>query len=143
MNYLNKEENKIKGKNKKLVIACSSKFQDEIQKWKKHFESLGYEVINYPKKINQEDTEEYRKVYIKFFKSLDETDNLFILNEEKNGIKGYIGAETFAELSYAMVQKVIHNKDKKIWILNSPSEEVKSYREIMNFIDLGWIELYK
>lgn len=57
MNYLNKE------KGRKLVIAASSKFQEEIQKWKKHFESLGYEVINYPKKINQEDTEEYSKLF--------------------------------------------------------------------------------
>lgn len=142
MRYINQELKDVR-ENRKLVIAASSKFQEQIKKWKEHFEKLGYEVINYPKKINQEDTEEYRKVYIEFFKSLDDTDNLFILNEEKNGIKGYIGAETFAELSYAMVQKVIHNRDKKVWILYNPSEEVKCYREIMNFMDLGWIELYK
>lgn len=130
------------GKNKKIVIACSGKFQEEIKKWKKYFESHGYEVINYPKKINQENTEEYKDIYIKFFKSLDETDELFILNEEKNGIEGYIGSQVFAELTHVIVQKVIQNKDKKIWILNNPSKEVKCYVEIMNFIKLGWVEMF-
>lgn len=31
----------------------------------------------------------------------------------KYGIEGYIEAETFTELSYVMIQKVIHNKNKK------------------------------
>lgn len=127
---------------KKLMIACSAKFQKEIQKWKKYFENNGYEVINYPRKINQENSEEYKNTYINFFKSLDETDILFVLNEEKNGIKGYIGAETFAELSYAIVQNIIYNEEKRVWLLNYPSEEVKSYMEIMNFIKLGWVEIF-
>ena len=111
--------------NKKLVIACSSKFEKEIEDWKEYFEKNGYQVINYPKKIDQENENLYKDVYLKFFKSLDETDILFVLNGEKNGIEGYIGAETFAELSYTMVQKVNHDKDKKIWLLNKPSKEVK------------------
>lgn len=140
MNY-QKDTSNI-GKSKKIVIACSGKFQEEIQKWKKYFESIGYEVINYPKKINQENTEEYKDIYIKFFKSLDETDELFVLNEEKNGIEGYIGSQVFAELTHVIVQKVIQNKDKKIWILNNPSKEVKCYIEIMNFIKLGWVKMF-
>ena len=128
--------------NKKLVIACSSKFEKEIEDWKEYFEKQGYQVINYPKKIDQENEKVYKEVYLKFFKSLDETDILFVLNGEKNGIEGYIGAETFAELSYTMVQRVNHNKDKKIWLLNKQSKEVKCYTEVTDFIKLGWIEIF-
>ena len=63
--------------NKKLVIACSSKFEKEIEDWKEYFEKQGYQVINYPKKIDQENEKVYKEVYLKFFKSLDETDILF------------------------------------------------------------------
>ena len=128
--------------NKKLVIACSSKFEKEIEDWKEYFEKQGCQVINYPKKIDQENEKVYKEVYLKFFKFLDETDILFVLNGEKNGIEGYIGAETFAELSYTMVQRVNHNKDKKIWLLNKPSKEVKCYTEVIDFIKLGWIEIF-
>ena len=36
----------------------------------------------------QMDLMEYQNVYIKFFESLNETDILFVVNEDKNGIKG-------------------------------------------------------
>ncbi len=125
----------------KLVIAASSKFQNEINNWKEYFIKQGYNVINYPKKLNEDQMDKYQEIYIRFFESLNEADILFVLNEEKNGIKGYIGAETFAELSYVITQKIINNQDKQIWLLNKPSEEVKCYMEIMNFIKWGWIEI--
>lgn len=127
---------------KKLVIAASAKFQEETKKWKEYFENQGYDVINYPKKINQENQEEYKIAHTEFFKSLNETDILFVLNEDKNGIEGYIGAETFAELSYTFVQNTVNGASKKIYLLKMPSEEVSCYMEIKNFIKLGWIEIF-
>ena len=127
---------------KKLVIASSAKFQKEIEYWKKYFIDKGYNVINYPKKINQNNSEEYKIAHTGFFKSLLETDIVFILNEEKNGIGGYIGAETFAELSFVIVQNMINNTNKKIYLLKMPSEEVACYMEIKNFIKLGWIKIF-
>ena len=55
---------------KKLVIASSAKFQKEIEYWKKYFIDKGYNVINYPKKINQNNSEEYKIAHTGFFKSL-------------------------------------------------------------------------
>lgn len=127
---------------KKLTIASSAKFQDEIKYWKEYFERKGYNVINEPKKINQQDVNVYEKVYIEFYKSLVETDTLFVLNEDKNGIEGYIGAETFAELSFVIVNNIINNQNKEIYLLKMPSKEVQSYDEIVNFIELGWIKIF-
>lgn len=127
---------------KKLVIAGSAKFCDEMSEWKEYFENKGHEVINYPKKIDQRNAQEYKHVYIKFFESLNETDILFVVNENKNGIEGYIGAETFAELTYALIQKKVNGQNKKIYLLKMPSEEVACYTEIRNFVELGWIEIF-
>ena len=38
--------------------------------------------------------------------------------------------------------KYLDNKDKKIWLLNKPSKEVKCYTEVIDFIKLGWIEIF-
>lgn len=127
---------------KKIVIAGSAKFCDEMSEWKEYFENKGHEVINYPKKIDQRNAQEYQHVYIKFFESLNETDILFVVNENKNGIEGYIGAETFAELTYALIQKKVNGQNKKIYLLKMPSEQVACYTEIRNFIELGWIEIF-
>lgn len=126
----------------KLVIASSVKFQDKIKYWNKYFTDKGYNVIKYPEKINQDNIEEYKKVYLEFYKSLLEADIVFVLNEDKNGIEGYIGAETFAELSYAIVQNAVNNANKKIYLLKMPSKDVACYVEIRNFIELGWIQIY-
>lgn len=127
---------------KKIVIAGSAKFCDEMSEWKEYFENKGHEVINYPKKIDQRNAQEYQHVYIKFFESLNETDILFVVNENKNGIEGYIGAETFAELTYALIQKKVNGQNKKIYLLKMPSEQVACYTEIKNFIELDWIEIF-
>lgn len=128
---------------KKIVIASSAKFQDEIDMYKEYFINKGYNVINYPKKIKLENIEEYRNVHQQFFKSLVETDEVFILNEDKNGTTGYIGAQTFAEMSFAIAQNTIYNANKKIYLLKMPSEEVICYQEVKNFIQLGWVEVFK
>ena len=64
-------------------------------------------------------------------------------NEEKKGIKGYIGASAIAELTYVVILNLIHNKNIEIYILNMPSEEVSSYDEVKFWLDMGWIKLYK
>ena len=44
-----------------------------------------------------------------------------------------------------VVNENITNCDKniKIYILNMPDESLSCYDEIKNFLDMGWIELYK
>ena len=128
---------------KKVVISGSSKLQDKVLKWKKYFEDLNYNVLDYPKAIESGNFEkELPIIYKDFYTSLENTDIFFLMNEEKNGIKGYIGASAIAELTYVVIQNHIHNKNIKIVILNMPSKEVQSYDEVKFWLDFGWIELY-
>ena len=42
-----------------------------------------------------------------------------------------------------ILDNILQNRNKTIWILNEPSKEVSSYNELNNFIKLGWIKLFK
>lgn len=101
---------------KKLVISGSAKFEKEIKKWVEYFKEHNYDVIKYPRKIDQSNELIYKDVYINFYKALEEADYLFVLNEEKNGIKGYVGPQVYAEMSYIIVQNILQHKNKTIWI---------------------------
>ncbi len=118
--------------------------QKEIKEWKEAFENEGFEVIVYPVSIPKQNLKkEYPVVHKNFFKSLTNTDILFVLNEDKKGIKGYIGAEVFAEMAFAVALNLVYEKNIKIWLLKEPSRETQSYDEIKLWLELGWIELYK
>jgi len=128
----------------KIVISGSSKLQDKVNYWIKHFEEKNFEILDYPKLINKEDYEKKLPIiYKNFYTSLENTDIFFLMNEEKNGIKGYIGASAIAELTYVVILNLIHNKNIEIYISNMPSEEVTSYDEVKFWLDMGWIKLYK
>ena len=66
-----------------------------------------------------------------------------LLNLDKNNIEGYIGYESFAELSYLIIKKIEDGLNHKIYIYKMPSEEVGCYNEIKQFLDLGYIDIYK
>lgn len=129
---------------KKIVISGSSKLQDKINDWVNYFEEKNYEVLYYPKVIEPENYSfELPIAYGNFYTSLENTDVFFLMNEDKNGIKGYIGASAIAELTYAVIQNLIHDKNIEIYILNMPSREVSSYDEVKFYLDMRWIKLYK
>jgi hypothetical protein len=50
---------------------------------------------------------------------------ILVVNSPKKGIQGYIGANTFLEMSIAMYLK------KKIFVLHYPARELGSYEEVM------------
>lgn len=128
---------------KKIIIAGSAKFYKEVLEYKQKLEENNYIVLNYPKKIDVTNEDEYKKNYESFFKDLDKTDDFLLLNFDKNGIEGYIGYESFAELSYLIVKNIIANKIiNNIYILKMPSKEVGCYDEIIHFIKLGYIKLW-
>ena len=126
----------------KIVIAGSAKLQDEIKEWIQYWNSKdGCLVVNYPKELSQDNFEEqYPDVHRNFFKSIVEADVLFIANNKKNGIDGYIGAETFAELSFGLAQKLVYGKNIKLILANMPAKEVTCYDEIVLWKKLGWID---
>ena len=127
---------------KKIVLAGSSKFIDKIEYYKEYFLNNGYDVLAYPKKIDQTKIDIYDKTYKSFFKALNETDEIFVVNEEKNGIKGYVGAETFAELSFVLVNNILKKEKRKIYLLNEPDEKNNCFYELNAFIKLGYIEIW-
>ncbi len=128
---------------KKIVISGSSKLQDKVEYWLHYFKALNYEILDYPKYI---EPNEYEKklpiIFQDFYTSLENTDVYFLMNEEKNGIKGYIGASSIAELTYVVILNLIHHKNIEIYILNMPSEEVSSYDEVKFWLDRGWIKIF-
>ena len=128
---------------RKIIIAGSATFYKEALELKQELENKNYYVIDYPKKINDSIEIEYKEAYERFYDSLSRTDDLLLLNLDKKGIEGYIGYESFAELSNLVVKKIQINNDHKIYIYKMPSKEVGCYDEIMHFIELGYIELYK
>ena len=128
---------------RKIIIAGSATFYKEALELKQELENKNYYVIDYAKKINDDIEHEYKEVYETFYGNLSKTDDLLLLNLDKKGIEGYIGYESFAELSNLVVKKIQINNDHKIYIYKMPSKEVGCYDEIMHFIELGYIELYK
>ena len=78
------------------------------------------------------------------YKNINKTDDLLVLNMDKNNIEGYIGYETFAEMSYLIANNIITNNDnRKIFLYKIPSKKLGCYDEIMQFLKLGYIQIYK
>ena len=128
---------------KKVVIAGSVQLQKEVDNWLKIFESKKYEILDYPRVIeNSKFMELYPNVHIEFLERITKTNMLFVMNEDKNGIVGYIGYETYAELLFGLSQKLIYNKEIELVVLKMPSTEVGCYEEIDLWLKLGWIRLY-
>lgn len=129
---------------KKIVISGSSKLQDKVNDWIKHFEEQGYEILDYPKSVELKNYEkELPIIYKEYYTNLEKTDIYFLMNEAKNGIEGYIGASAISELTYVVIQNLIHNKNIDIYILNMPSKEVSSYDEVSFWLQVGWIKIYE
>jgi len=85
---------------KKVVIAGSASLLERVVYWKNFWEDQGCCVTDYPAPINKENfLEEYPKVHKDFFQNITEADIVFVMNEDKNGITGYLGAESFAEMA--------------------------------------------
>lgn len=124
----------------KVVISGSTKLLDDVSIWKKKFEDKGYQVINYPH-IDEEIS--IGEIYKQFYKDIEECDIFFLMNERKGNIEGYIGASVFGELTYAIMNNVVHNKNIKVLMLDMPSVALFCHEEIVRWLDMGWIEFYK
>lgn len=129
---------------KKVVIAGSASLQEKSEFWKRYWEGMGCCVTDCPQPINKENfLEEYPEVYKVFFKNITEADTLFIMNEDRKGIVGYLGAESFAEMCFGVAQNLVYNKKLEIILLQKPGERVQSHEEITLWLKLGWIKLHK
>ena len=103
----------------KIVLCGSKKFIPKFFELEKELKSNGYEVVvpreflvDIPKK----------EASILHFSEIEkyDVDALLIVNESKNGLENYIGANGFAELAFGFY------KWKKVFLLNDvylPYEE--------------------
>lgn len=129
---------------KKITISGSVALQEKIGMWLEILERKGYAILDYPRAIKEESfIEHYPDIHKDFFKNINKSDVLFIMNEDKKNIEGYIGAETFAELTFGMMQNLLYGKEIQIILLKMPSKEVQCYEEIALWLKLGWIRLYE
>ena len=129
---------------KKIVIAGSAKLQKEVEKWINFFESNNYEILDYPRAIEESKFMElYPDIHTEFLENITIADILFIMNEDKNGKIGYVGYEAYAELLFGLSQKLIYNKNIELVILKMPSVDIGCYEEIDLWLKLGWIKLYE
>lgn len=132
-------------KEKKVVIAGSASVRNKINKWIEYWNGLDeYVVTVFPKPIPLDKLDSlYPKIYKDFFEKITEADILFIANEDKNDISGYIGAETFAELAFGVAQNLLDGKKIKIIIAKMPAKDVQCFDEITLWKRLGWISEIK
>lgn len=76
----------------------------------------------------------------RYFDNIKSVDAVLVINEEKRGIKNYIGGNTFLEMSFA------HVLDKKIFLLNpipdiSYAEEIVAMQPIVINGDLSKLNI--
>lgn len=129
---------------KKVVISGSSKLRDKINYWLDYFENNNYYILDYPREIDEDKFMEiYPDVHREFFENVTNTDILFVMNEDKNNIKGYIGAESFAELTFGLMQNLVYKKNIDLVVYQMPSKNVSCYEEIKLWLELGWIRLFE
>lgn len=130
---------------KKVVIAGSLRFHKEIEKWVNWWTDQGFTVMNYPNPSNEggKFPKDYPAIKKKFFQDLSVADIVFVVNENKGEINGYIGAQVFAEMVFVIANNLIHDKNTKVILAKRPSEKVQSYEEIEKWLELGWAEIFK
>ena len=125
-----------------IVIAGSASLRERAEYWKAFWEAKDYQVLDYPKAIARDNfLRDYPDVHRNFFRQIEQTELFFVMNEDKNGLTGYIGAETFAELTFALAQNLLHDRKIEILLLKMPAAGVQSHQEIELWLELKWIKL--
>lgn len=124
----------------RAVISGSIAFQKEYQKLREEFEQAGIEVVDYPRSSGNL-AEEYPEILTSFFKNIETADIFFLNNQDKNGVSGYIGAASFSELTYCLMQNLLHGKSIRIVLLKKPAKEVFCYDEVNLWLDNQWVEV--
>ncbi len=139
----------------KITLCGSIEFTEDMKDIADRLKKTGHEVI-IPltakriidgsltlEEFKNEKKKEKRKIdddVIKLhFKKIGESDAVLVINNEKKGIEGYIGGNTFLEIGFA------HVLSKKIFLLNPIpdihySDEIKAMQPIILDKDLDKIK---
>lgn len=127
---------------KKIVLSGSASLQDEINDMIDKLKNK-YEILDWPKPLNADTfIQAYPNVFKNFMQSITNADVLLAVNADKNGINGYIGAQSYAELCFALTQNIVYGKKIDLYILKMPDKTVHCYNEIKLWLSLGWINIW-
>lgn len=117
----------------KIGIIGSMQFVEKMLETAERLKDLGHEAVISPlyynlvgkndeeKEKTKLDNKYNRDAIRGFWKEMQGADAVLVLNYDKNGVKNYIGANTFLEIGFA------HILGQKIFILN-PLPEFEFYR---------------
>jgi hypothetical protein len=119
----------------KITICGSTTFVRDMTKTKKHLEEKGHEVFVprplvteewYQENHGRDNLLKMKPIWTqKHFKRIENSNAVLILNNEKNGIAGYLGPNTLMELSVAFYLRKI------IFFMNSFEENHPYYEELI------------
>lgn len=126
---------------KKIIICCSASATGDVLPIKKDLEEMGFEV-EIPVGVQQyidnsythlSESERFQNkidmnLITRYYKKIQDSDYVLIVNVEKNGKENYIGGNTFLEMGFA------HVLGKPMFVLN-PLPEV-SYRDELEAMNL-------
>lgn len=122
----------------KITLCGSTKFYTLIEELKYNLEKVGMEVLTPPLEesgdydsLGENDKIKRKKYYIDLhLNKIKTSDAILIANYDKNGVKNYIGANTFLEMGFA------YCLGKKIYILHDipvqqNTDEIKGLQPII------------
>jgi hypothetical protein len=127
---------------KKAIFLCASMaFYKDLISIEKQLQAKGFKVnipesLKIMKKKNDFEpshfkgkfTPEQKAQFIqKNFRNIVKSESILVVNNEKNGIKGYIGANVLMEIGLAF------HKNKKIYILNAIDKKASHMEELLAF----------
>lgn len=104
---------------KKIVLCGSKKFIPKFFELEKNLKEMGYNVVVPREFIVDMNKKDASLLHFSEIEK-DDVDALLIVNENKNGIENYIGANGFAELAFGFY------KGRKVFLLN---DVYKPYEE--------------
>jgi hypothetical protein len=126
----------------KVVISGSASLQEELKKWVRYWEKRNAEILAWPVLVSEERFEkEYPRVHSDFYRAIAASDILFVANEPKNGIGGYVGPSVFAEVSFAIGLNFVRKRKIGITFLNPPADDSPSSEALRLWIGYGWAEI--
>lgn len=126
-----------------VVISGSAKDQSALTRWSSYWSTRGHSIHS-PVAIDPARfTVDYPVAFEEFFEHLCMCDLLFVMNEDRGDIIGYVGAATFAELAFVVARNALRQSAVEVVLLQPPSDRVNGADEIRTWDALGWIRFLK
>ena len=130
---------------KKITICASISFWDDIVNWKDKLTKDGYDAIQYPKQLSDDFLSNYNTEFTKHYQQITKSDIVLILNMQKNGVDGYIGAAVFAEIAFAIGLNRTFRAETpiEVYCLNPFPDSLSYAEELQHWVDLEWLKFWQ